>query len=344
MTSIFNKLFKLQLRSSNKPLEDYLTEIFGFCLNIDIVFRNRFLQLLHLNNKDYTSFFVDTQCVYASDSRRTDLEINLGHTYIIIESKVGSVEGTNQLDAYAEILAEKGQEHKLLVFLTANREEKDKDYPSGITFQQLRWHDVGLCINSDCHPMCQELKEFLRAQKLIMENLKYSDLVTFQAFFKTRKKFNDILRNDVSRLYTKKGLHRYNINQPTIRNNEYVFVFTYGKEVNVALGFGNWWGDHPCLFTRLWISNKKDKAGNKAKEIFHRLQDKNWQFITSNPDGYAVENKVRLIDFLQLEDSQRSEIVDFFKSCIEDLAEIKPGYLGIFNTTEKPLEVVDSEV
>ncbi|MFC5269974.1 PD-(D/E)XK nuclease family protein [Adhaeribacter terreus] len=145
---MFNKLFNLHLKASNRPLEDYLTEIFAFCLDSDKVFRERFLNLLKLVNKNIGSATVETQSIYAAQKRRTDLEINLGHSHVIIESKIASTEGIEQLDSYAKILAEKGADFKLLVFLTAKREDKFKSFPSGINFQQLRWHDIGLCIKA----------------------------------------------------------------------------------------------------------------------------------------------------------------------------------------------------
>ena len=335
MNSLFNKLFRLQLKTTTKPLEDYITEVFAFCLQTDSEFRNAFLSRLDLQNKEFNSFYVDTQCVYSSEGKRTDLEINLGHSYIMIESKVGSTESVNQLDSYAQILAEKGQDYKLLVFLTAYREDKIKEYSNGIIFQQLRWHDVAMCITKQCNSVTHELKNFLKARKLIMENINYNDLVTFQSFFDLRRKFNDILRNDVSKLYTKSGLYSYYINQPTIRHNEFVLAYNYGKEVNVALGFGNGWGEHPCIFTRLWISHKKDKSGSKAKEIYEELSDERWNFITTNPDGYVIECKVRLIDFLQLEENQRAGIVSFFQKCIEDLVPIIQKHSTTFNMAEK---------
>ncbi|GEO06555.1 hypothetical protein AAE02nite_42190 [Adhaeribacter aerolatus] len=323
-------------------MEDYITEIFASCLGEDEVFRNRFLQLLHLEDKNTGSFHIDTQCVYAEEGKRTDLEINLGHSFIIVENKVGSSEGPNQLDAYAKLLAQRGHEKKLLLFLTANREDKDYVFPKGISFQQLRWHDVGACINETCNTITQELKKFLKAKKLIMEKINYQDLVTFQSFFGLRRKFNDVL-NDVSRLYTRKGMHRWNIYQPTIRNNEYVSLFTYGKDVNVALGYGNWWGEHPCIFVRVWISHKKDITGIKAKKIHESLEGKSWDLIANQRDGYSVENKSPLIGFLQLKENQRAAIIDFFERCIDDLAEIKPDHSDIFNTSEKPVITEASE-
>lgn len=334
MEPIFNKLFKLQVKASNRPLEDYLTEIFAYCLETDQVFRNNFLLCLELENRDTSSLSIDTQCIYQAEGRRTDLEINLGHSFVLVESKVASTEGVNQLDDYAKLLVRKGADHKLLVFLTAKREEKFKLYPLGINFQQLRWHDVGRCINAHCHPFTHELKKFLKVNQLYMENINYQDIVAFQAFFATRKKLNDILRNDVSQIYRKKGLYQYRNNQPSFHGDIYGLLYKYGEEVNVSVGFNNW-GDHPSLITRLWISNKKDPGNEIAKAISEKLKDKGWNLITTHKDGYSIQRKERLVKFLEAEDNQRTDIVQFFKDCIESLVPIKTDYPKIFNITTK---------
>ncbi|ALJ00793.1 PD-(D/E)XK nuclease family protein [Rufibacter tibetensis] len=72
-----------------------------------------FLAKLELKDRHYTSFYIDTQCVYGTQNKRTDLEINLGHSFIMVESKIGSDEMQNQLNSYASLLAERGQQNKL---------------------------------------------------------------------------------------------------------------------------------------------------------------------------------------------------------------------------------------
>ncbi|MDX5438502.1 MAG: PD-(D/E)XK nuclease family protein, partial [Pontibacter sp.] len=319
--SFFQKLRRLPDNSQ----EDYLTEIFDFAMQQDRIFREHFLRLLPPGYQQQDGFTVETQCVYQAEGRRTDIEINLGHAYLIIESKLGSTESYGQLDDYARLLSQKNQPHKLLVFLTVNRETKDEGYTHlGVDFMQLRWYDIGPCITDKCDTITQELKHYLKAEKILMDKITYNDIVTFQQFFETRKKLNDILRNDVSRLYVEKGLHSFNTYQPTVRTNEYVLQFNYGKrqEANVVLGFGNWWGEHPCLFIRLWVSNKKDPEGATATSAYEQLKQANWYLLDSTPGGYAVEYREPLLGYLQHEENQRTKLVEFFAKCIGDLASI----------------------
>lgn len=331
----FQKLRKL-LESSR---EDYLTEIFAYALQHDSLFRKRFLRLLPDGYQEHSSFYVETQCVYQAEGRRTDVELNLGHAHVMIECKLGSSESAQQLDDYAQLLARKGHPKKLLVFLTVNREEKSKDYTCmGIDFLQLRWYDIGPCITDDCDTITKELKHYLKAEKILMDNINYHDIAAFQNFFQTRRKLNDILQNDVTRLYVEKGLHQYNTYQPTLRHNEYVLLFNYGKHINISLGFGNWWGEHPCLFTRLWVSHKKDAQGNIAKRMYEQLKAMNWYLQEVDTGGFIVEYREPLYKYLQHEEKQRMELVGFFAKCIGDLASIKDGHPEIFGKSEKPVE------
>ena len=338
MTSFFQKLRKL-LDSSH---EDYLTEILAYALKHDRLFRERFLRLLPAGYQEQTGFSIETQCMYQAEKRRTDVEISLGHACIMIECKLGSTESYRQLDDYARLLSLKGQPHKLLVFLTVNREEKAKDYAHlGVEFLQLRWYDIGPCITDACDTITKELKHYLKAEKILMDNISYHDIVAFQNFFQTRRKFNDILQNDVTRLFVEKGLHQYNTYQPTLRHNEYVLLFNYGKHINISLGFGNWWGEHPCLFTRLWVSHKKDAQGNIARSMYQQLQAMNWYIKEVDTGGYIVEYREPLLDYLLYEENQRVKLVSFFKKCIGDLASIMDGYPEIFGKSEKPVKQVE---
>ena len=335
MSSFFKKLRKL-LEASK---EDYLTEILAYSLEHDSVFRGRFLKLLSTFLSENKPFTIETQCAYLAERRRTDLEINLGHTHIIIECKLGSTESMSQLDDYAHILSKKSSKNKLLVFLTANREAKTKDYSGyGVGFQQIRWYDIGHCIDDECDTITKEFKYYLKEEKIIMDKISYGDIVNLQSFFTTRKKLNDILANDVSRLFVEKGLYKYNIFQPTIRTNEYVLLLNYGKHFNIALGFGNWWGEHPCLFTRMAVSRKRDEKGKTAKSIHQKLVQAGWYFIETDTNYFAVEYRKPLLDFLQYEENQREHLVAFFEKTISDLVGIQADYPEIFNKSEKPVE------
>jgi hypothetical protein len=89
--SIFSRAFPYRQRESHSPLENYLTEIFAFCLENDLLFRKRFLNdILKIK---YTSkdLKIQTQSNYTGLGR-PDIEILLDNCAIIIRvrSKQGN--------------------------------------------------------------------------------------------------------------------------------------------------------------------------------------------------------------------------------------------------------------
>lgn len=97
--SFFTNLFAYRQRENNSPLENFLTEIFAYCLQSDKDFRRSFFKIcLKINNGG--RFFISTQNEY-EEYGRPDIEIELDNYSILIENKVDSAEGFNQLNRYA---------------------------------------------------------------------------------------------------------------------------------------------------------------------------------------------------------------------------------------------------
>jgi hypothetical protein len=74
-----------------------------------------------------------------------DAELESSIEVVMIESKIGSVEGEDQLERYAEHLSDMSGTRKTLVYITRAYDSKNgKDTTSGldnVQFEQLRWHD-----------------------------------------------------------------------------------------------------------------------------------------------------------------------------------------------------------
>ena len=104
MESIFSKIYPYKQKENKSNLENYLIEIFAFCLQNDDYFRNKYLAELDLIDTDYAK--INTQIVYDGFGR-PDIEINLPSATIIIECKIESTERQNQLNNYTNILKTK---------------------------------------------------------------------------------------------------------------------------------------------------------------------------------------------------------------------------------------------
>src|ERR1035437_1028350 len=101
--SVFSKIFSYRERERISPLENYLTEIFAFCLERDFKFRKVFFSSLLDIELQESVFKISTQNEYEGFGR-PDIEISFNDTAILFECKVEASERNNQLNDYASIL------------------------------------------------------------------------------------------------------------------------------------------------------------------------------------------------------------------------------------------------
>jgi PD-(D/E)XK nuclease superfamily len=360
MATFFQKLRNL----GNSDKEDYLTEIFAYAIQNDLLFRNNFLSLLKC--KIDNSFSINTQIEYEVEYinkgnlykrlRRPDIEINLENAVILVECKVDSEEGEDQLFDYAKILLEKQGKNKTLVYLTKKIDDKNFDDLKNklkifykildkekreideLKFIALRWFNIESLINDKCNFISKELKQYLLKEKIVMEKIGYEDIVAFKVFIETSQKMNEILK-EVSRKVSDKDvkLHTYNNFTPVFQKMEYIIRFNYKNKFDICFGFCNWWNEHPYVFVRLYIPLDNDK--NSVEKITNTLNpNKNeeiWEYDKNQDSiGYRVEIKKKLVDFICYDkDTQQEKIIEFFSNCIESLVKIK-SYLGMEELTQ----------
>lgn len=327
MVTFFQKLRKLN--ESDK--EDFLTEIFAFALISDENFRHTFfLRFLPKGFFSSEQISIETQVRYSEEKKKPDIEISSFSSFLIIENKVDSKEGDNQLKSYYEILKQKNHANKLLVYLTVQKEEKNHQF-DGVGFISLRWLDISRIIDDKCNIITQELKKYLINEKLVMEKLSYQDLFSLKSFFDTASKMQDIL-NEVTRDFAK-SLYNYINWQKTTTGREYVISYRYyNPTFIVSFGFGDWWGEHPCIFFRIAVA-KRD-SDDITKLIYSEIQHDSWYHI-KNDTHFLVETRKPIIDFLKMEDNQRQEIIAFFKKAIDEISEVKKLHRDIFNPPKK---------
>src|SRR5476651_2550017 len=140
MASLFQKIY--QYKQSGKlrhQQENFLTEIFAHCLEFDIEFRTKFLQLIDYN-KTYHTFECLTQ-VHINKLIKPDVQIKLDNDLLIfIECKIGSPQGKGQLKKYYSFLNKiKGN---YLIYLTKGPEKVlDKDIFEE-NFKHRRWYQI----------------------------------------------------------------------------------------------------------------------------------------------------------------------------------------------------------
>jgi len=123
--SIFSRVFAYRQRENHSPTENFLNEIFAYCLENDVLFQKSFFNLILNSSLPQDDIEISTQESYIGYGR-PDIEISFDNTSILIECKVESSERKNQLNDYCGILInQKKQLNKYLIFIIMNT----KNYP-----------------------------------------------------------------------------------------------------------------------------------------------------------------------------------------------------------------------
>lgn len=109
MTGIFKVLFNLKLNSNSQPLEDYLTEIFSYCLKNDQNIVNVFLKHFSIHSHEIEEYSISTQYKIKSlenheTDSRPDMVVFSSDLTLFFENKINALEGKKQLSRYAEHL------------------------------------------------------------------------------------------------------------------------------------------------------------------------------------------------------------------------------------------------
>lgn len=193
--SIFTKIFSYRQRENHSPLENFLTEIFAYCLQTDSLFREDFFtSCLNIQLEKLVDINIKTQEEYEGFGR-PDIEVNYKETTILFECKVEANERFNQLEDYASIL----NKHKLktkkkhIVFLTRYFEHKEIT-DKNIRLHLLRWYSVFEIISERHLQITNELKKFLKEQGMEkIKNFTIQDLLAMKIIPETITKMDELL-------------------------------------------------------------------------------------------------------------------------------------------------------
>ncbi len=188
MSDIFSSLYKLKLNNSQNPLEDYLTEIFCYCLEEYETLRSDFLNsfqiYLHTEKDELT--FITTQYNLSAlsghnSASKPDMVMMYKNATIYFEHKVASKEGDEQLKRYSEHLFNAVTQYKKLVYITRYYEEKQIE---NVDFIQIRWFQVFNFLKKYKHLTCVfQMMLFMKNHKMAMNNkFAPTDLITLGNF------------------------------------------------------------------------------------------------------------------------------------------------------------------
>ena len=343
MSSLFHTLFKLQLRSSNKPTEDYLTEIFAFCLSENQELLAGFLRHFGIHETQFSGFTISTQLrlkaleEHETDSR-PDMAIFLDTKTIFFENKLGAGEGYKQLSRYAEHLNEFPGE-KVLVYLTRDMDPKDeekikKKCQEELGFIHIRWFEVFQFLQKyKTDPLIKELLEFMKSLKLDMSN-QFSpvDILTLSNFSRVRKLLNETMFGVVSKRFEKvaKSISSKSAALTQIRRHDRYIYFSYQKD-GMWVGLGYWLNSftdkpYPDLVFIIEVGPKSLRR-NEILDVFKAIaaeKDSKWRIYNANdPLGWASIRMVSsLKNYLKGED-HISNTQNFFMEALDEFEKIK---------------------
>lgn len=122
---------------------------------------------------------------------------------VMVESKIGSWEGVDQLERYAGHLATMYGDRKTLVYITRNHDPKDKTEievaTCGVEFRQLRWHDFYKFLQTaEKDALTEEVMAFMEEQGMSRSHrFSTSDLMALSGAPRAFEIFDETLDNEV---------------------------------------------------------------------------------------------------------------------------------------------------
>ena len=212
--SLFNQLRRLY-RPDRFQLEDFHTEIVAQVLRNSEALTMAWLGGIGITTlKNPDAIQIATQEEFAklaghSTDSRPDIAIRLvagGKTeLILIESKVPSKQGPDQLQRYADHLADAKNRHALqktsLVFITRDYESAAPTFLAGQTLTLARWFQfyryLKAHVNGD--GLAKELKLFMEENRMSLGNqFRSTDLVSLENFLSAKALMDETLQGEVS--------------------------------------------------------------------------------------------------------------------------------------------------
>lgn len=319
MESVFSRAYSYRERKNKNNLENYLIEIFSFCLLKDLKFLEDFLSLIDIEFNN--GLKINTQSSF--EEGRPDIIIENESTFIIIECKIDAPERPNQLCDYANILNQQTNSDKKLIYLTKFSQYKDIEEELSI-YKNIKWLDVFNIIKEDANnDITIELKQFLLEKKIAMEkNFTTQDMLALDTVSGTISKMDEIIESIKSYFEQKLGkLSKPSSRSTWLVNSAYFNNYKIGNTMAIDLGFMWWWNDGKIYLTvRIWISSS-DALFEEKKEYFSKeLVD--WEKEECDKE-FIIGNYLNINEVVAVEDDQLEVMVEFMKENINTISQLK---------------------
>lgn len=190
MESFFHRLYKYRQLERINQKENFLSEIFSFCLQHDEELLKRFLTTLNIQCT-VSSCTSSTQVVTPFGRPDVYVEINRD-TLIIIECKIDASQEETQLNRYAELLLSQTHEDKHLIYLTKHFEKTNP--PTGTQFSHIRWYQIYEMLSDTEFIISKELRNFLKTEGMSKQtSLGLHEISALKDFYTSVAKMDEFL-------------------------------------------------------------------------------------------------------------------------------------------------------
>lgn len=322
--SLFNRIYSYRERVNKDSKENFLIEIFAFCLENDNHFFVDFLNLLKIKNDK--CYRVNTQVVYENGRPDIELFLKTNNTSIIIECKIEHFERPNQLNDYINILKKKKEKEKHLVYLTKYYDLKDIT-DEEVNFHQYKWIDIYSIINEKNQQITIQLKHFLKELNMAeSNNFQYQDLSAISNITSTIRKMDEVL--DGIKPYFEKNIGKFSKDSSRstrLSEERYINFHSVSKDsvqlYSVEAGF-YWWDDDITICIRIYIPNREK---NKNASLINSFFKKNLVLWENDDwdDSFNYWYYESVAKFIIDGNEQIPAMINFLKEGVNQLAVIK---------------------
>lgn len=342
----------LSLHSAPVPLEDFFTEVIAQLFSASPQTCLEWVEHARLSDSKYDRVRVSTQEVLDSlehhtTGSRPDMRIELsneqGNGVLLIESKIGSREGSEQLRRYAELLENMPDiKDKTLVYITRDFDPKDPEEilanvnDSSVNFVELRWHSFYSFLRTQPKTMLiDEILLFMEERGMAQSNqFTPVDVLALSNLTKTLSMMDETMYGEVSARFeevTGDLRSRATTLSRIQEHNRYLLYSLMQQNWSFWCGIGYQLQpgiivDYPAAGLILEVSptmtQRQDIIG-AMREIAENRGWYSWNLSERTWSGITRERSLR--DFLSSPDHV-AEIKKFFLESLDELQEIKTQY------------------
>ena len=366
--SLFSNLRSL-FSARDFPLEDFHTEVVAQVLKEFPEFTKAWLLSLDAIQQDeFDSIGIQTQVELPRldehehfTKSRPDIIIRcngkLGQQIIIVESKVESRQGKQQLKRYADHLARLSSRNEViggaLVFITKHFQIFEAptldQHEKKLCFRYKRWFHFyrELCAFKNSDALIQQLKLFMKDNQMSTESkFDLANILCLQNWHATKSLMDETLDEEVNSLGQKILETTGSLGRAIfqLRNwNRYVLGFYIGKERDIECLIGYWPEESAIWIGCMLYSNPNSKARDQVIVAFRKwikLNPALWEHDHfDDPQAFATIFRGKDISQFDKEKDQVRAIKDYFLEILEEVRCFRDATPDLPWTQAAPAEV-----